>query len=291
MRANLAALCLAAFAGAGVCYGQSAPTTGGSTLQPGYTTIYCSGFVKDTRLPNDLYVISGEQAGYKIVYAQGENVYINRGSDNGVRIGDRFMVVRETGDPMPVDWFKGQSKIANAMGNLYADIGQLRVVSVLQKTSVAEVVFSCKDVTRGDIVRPFEERPAPPYKEIGAFDHFAPVSGKPVGTVVTSSTFQQSQGQGSTMYVNLGAAQGVKVGDYMRLFRYPGRDIEMVPQSKGYAYQIYGFGSTPARYEWKDLPREVLGEGIVLNASRNAATVFVTFSSVEIYAGDNVEIE
>jgi hypothetical protein len=291
MRANLAALCLAAFAGTGVCYGQSAPATGGSTLQPGYSTVYCSGFVKDTRMPNDLYVISGEQAADKIVFAQGGNVYINRGSNNGVRIGDRFMVVRETGDPMPVDWFKGQSKIANAMGNLYADIGQLRVVNVLQKTSVAEVVFSCKDMIRGDIVRPFEERPAPPYKEVGTFDHFAPVSGKPVGTVVTSATFQQSQGQGSTMYVNLGAAQGVKVGDYLRVFRYQGKDIETTPQRKGYVYQIYGFGSAPARYEWKDLPREVLGEGIVLNASRNAATVFVTFSSVEIYAGDNVEIE
>jgi hypothetical protein len=39
------------------------------------------------------------------------------------------------------------------------------------------------------------------------------------------------------------------------------------------------------------LPREVLGEGIVLNASRNAATVYVTFSSADIYTGDNVEIE
>src|SRR6267143_1599754 len=96
MRANLAALCLAAFAGAGVCYGQSAPAT---TLQPGYTAVYCSGFVKDTRLPNDLYVISGEQPGYKILFSQGENVYINRGSNNGVRVGDRFMVMRETQDP------------------------------------------------------------------------------------------------------------------------------------------------------------------------------------------------
>jgi hypothetical protein len=291
MRANLAALCLVAFAGTGVCYAQSAPATGGSTLQPGYSTVYCSGFVKDTQLSNDLYVISGEQAGYKIVFGQGENVYINRGSDNGVRIGDRFMVVRQTADPTRIDWFKGQSKIANAMGNLYADIGQLQVVSVQPKTSIAAIVFSCKDMNRGDIVRPFEERPVPPYKEVGSFDHFAPVSGKPVGTVVTSSTFQQSQGQGTTMYVNLGAAQGVKVGDYLRVFRYQGKDIETTPQRKGYVYQIYGFGSAPARYEWKDLPREVLGEGIVLNASRNAATVFVTFSSVEIYAGDNVEIE
>jgi len=93
------------------------------------------------------------------------------------------------------------------------------------------------------------------------------------------------------MYVNLGAAQGVKVGDYIRIFRYQGKDIESSPQTKGYQYQVYGFGSTPTRYEWKDLPREVLGEGIVLNASRNSATVFVTYSSAEVYPGDNVEIE
>ena len=291
MRANFAALCLAVFASAGVCYGQSALAPGGSTLQPSYSTVYCSGFVKDTRLPNEMYVISGEQPGYKITWAQGENVYINRGSENGVRVGDRFMVVRQTEDPYHVEWFKGQFKIAKAMGNLYADIGQLRVLSVLPKTSVAEVSFSCTEMIRGDIVRPFEERSAPPYKEIGAFDHFAPVSGKPVGTVVTSANFQQSQGQGTTLYVNLGAAQGVKVGDYMRLFRYQGKDIEYAPKTKGYAYQIYGYGSTPTRYEWKDLPREVLGEGIVLNASRNAATVYVTFSSADVYTGDNVEIE
>jgi hypothetical protein len=290
MRANLAALCLAAFAGAGVCYGQSAPASP-TTLQPGYSTVYCSGFVKDTKLPDDLYVISGEQPGYKVVFSQGENVYINRGSENGVRVGDRFMVVRQVEDPSRMDWFKGQTKLTKAMGNLYADIGQLRVLSVLPKTSVAEVAFSCAEMIRGDIARPFEERPAPPYKEIGPFDHFAPVSGKPVGTVVTSVNFQQSQGQGTTMYVNLGAAQGVKVGDYMRLFRFQGKDIETAPQTKGYAYQLYGFGSTPTRYEWKDLPREVLGEGIVLNASRNAATIYVTFSSADVYPGDNVEIE
>jgi hypothetical protein len=291
MRANLAALCLAAFAGAGVCYGQSATAPAVTTLQPGYSTVYCSGFLKDTRLPYDLYLISGEEPGYKIVFSQGNNVYINIGSDKGVRIGDRFMVVRETEDPGRVDWFKGQSRIARAMGILYKDVGQLRVVNVQPKISIAEVNFSCADMVRGDIVRPFEERPAPPFKEPGPFDHFAPVSGKPVGMVIESSSFQQTQTQGITMYVNLGAAQGVKVGDYLRIFRYQGRDNDRLPQSKGYAGQIYGFGSTPARYGWNDLPREVLGEGIVLNASRNAATVFVTFSSTEIFAGDNVEIE
>ena len=54
---------------------------------------------------------------------------------------------------------------------------------------------------------------------------------------------------------------------------------------------MYGFGSAPARYEWNDLPREVLGEGIVINVSRNSSTMIITFSSGETYSGDYVEIE
>ena len=41
----------------------------------------------------------------------------------------------------------------------------------------------------------------------------------------------------------------------------------------------------------KDLPREVLGEGIVLSVTRNAATVLITYSMEEMYAGDYAEIE
>jgi hypothetical protein len=54
---------------------------------------------------------------------------------------------------------------------------------------------------------------------------------------------------------------------------------------------LYGYGSTPKRYEWNDLPRELLGEGIVLSASRNSSTVMITFNSVEVYTGDYVELE
>jgi hypothetical protein len=66
---------------------------------------------------------------------------------------------------------------------------------------------------------------------------------------------------------------------------------ETVPQSKGYQYMIYGFGSAPTRYEWNDLPREVLGEGVVISVSRNSSTVIITYNSIEVYAGDYVEIE
>lgn len=293
MRAKIAALCLILGSGTAVCLAQTAPENApaaGPAGQPGYAKVYCSGFVKDTKVPDDARLISGEQIGYKVIFSQGERVYLNQGSDKGVRVGDRFVVVRETEDPS-TEWFRGQKKLTKAMGTIYEDLGQLKVVSVEPKASVAEVTFSCDYMQRGDLVRPFEERPMPPFKEAGTFDHFAPVSTKPVGMLVTTVDFQQSEGQGSTVYVNLGAAQGVKVGDYVRFFRYQGKRDEYAPQTKDYQTELFGFGSSRTRYSGKDLPREVLGEGIVLNASRNASAVMITFSSSDIYTGDTVEIE
>jgi glycosyltransferase involved in cell wall biosynthesis len=88
-----------------------------------------------------------------------------------------------------------------------------------------------------------------------------------------------------------GVTYAIEVGDYFRIFRYQGSMAETVPQTSGYQYTMYGFGSAPARYEWNDLPREVLGEGIVINVSGNSSTVLLTYSTIEIYAGDYVEIE
>jgi hypothetical protein len=218
-------------------------------------------------------------------------VTINRGQDKGVRVGDRYSVVRAESDPLQVNWFKWQAKLMKAMGIHYVDAGQLRVVNVQAKTAIAEVSLSCDYMLRGDIVLPFQERPEPAFKDPSAFDHFAPISGKPVAMIVESKDYQQSAGQGNTFYVNLGTERGVKVGDYFRIFRYQGTLAELSPQTKGFQDRLYGFGSSPGRYNWNDLPREVLGEGLVINVSRNSSTVFVTYSSADIYTGDYIEIE
>jgi hypothetical protein len=190
-----------------------------------------------------------------------------------------------------VQWFKWQAKLTKAMGTFYRDTGQVKVVNVQPNTSTAEIVHSCDYMQRGDIVRPYVERPTPPYKPAEKFDHFAPVSGKPVGMLVIGPEFSETYGKNSIVYVNLGNNQGVKVGDYLRIFRYQGSLNETAPNTKGYAYKIYGFGSTPKRFEWNDLPREVLGEGVVINVSPNSCTMFVTYTTIDTYAGDYVEIE
>ena len=258
---------------------------------PSGSDIYCSGMVTTEAVPYDTYVISGEQSNYKITFAQGDLVYINRGSSQGVKVGDEFLVMRPVSERLRRWWFVWQPQLMGAMGTTYADLGRLRVIHVQPKVSVAEVVFSCDYMLRGDIVRPFAERPAPPLKSSAGFDRFAPVSGKKTAMVVTTKGFGQLAGLNSIVYVNLGRAQGVKVGDYLRILRYQGTHHETAYQNVGMAYKLYGFGSAPQRYDWDNLPREILGEGIVLRVSPNASTVLITLSLREIFVGDYVELE
>lgn len=266
---------------------QAVPTA----TAPDYTAIYCSGLVSSDKLPDDTRLISGEQSNIKLIFSRGDYVFLSKGSNQGVKVGDRYSVIRAVTEPNQVQWFKWQHKLMKAMGTVYSDQGQVRVIRVEPNTSTAEITFSCDYMQRGDIVLPFQERPSPAYKTAGQFDHFAPPSGKAVGMVVIGHTFTQLFGKNSTMYVNLGSDQGVKQGDYIRIFRREGSLSETAPNYDDYQFKMYGFGSTPVKYKWSDLPREVLGEGVVINVNRNSSTVYVTYTNIDVFAGDYVEIE
>ncbi|MGH9679611.1 MAG: hypothetical protein ACRD4Y_06645, partial [Candidatus Acidiferrales bacterium] len=197
---------------------------------------------------------------------------------------------RPVHDYVPKKWFKWQEQLNKAMGTMYADVGVLQVVSIQGKTATAELKFACDLMQRGDIVRPFTQRAIPQFHDV-KFDPFAPPSGKKTAMIVRGKDYTNAMGPGRIIYVNLGSAQGVQVGNYFRIFRYQGTQIETLYQVKDTAYKVYGFGSTPVAYHWDDLPREVLGEGIVLRTGPNSSTVLLTIAREEIYAGDYVELE
>ena len=268
-----------------------AKAQGGTVNAPTQADLYCSGVVTDKPVPNDSYVISGEDSRYKTSFTTSDYMYINRGAENGVKIGDEFEVVRPIKDRMASTvWFKYQARLRSAMGTTYVDIGRLRVIHVDAKTSTAEMDLSCTMMQRGDIVRPFEARTAPQFHDV-KFDPFAAPSGKKTAMVVTGKDYDVLTGTGRIVYINLGSEQGVRVGDYFRMFRYQGTRIDSVYQPRETAYKAYGFGSAPVAYEWNNLPRQVLGEGIVLRTGPNSSTVMLTTVRHAIYAGDYVEVE
>jgi hypothetical protein len=252
--------------------------------------VYCSGLPSTQAPPGDSYIISGENANDMITYFKGQEVFINRGAAQGVQVGSEFEVIRPVQDPLKSKWFTWQPQLLRAMGTMYADIGRVRVVSVQPKISIAEVELSCDMIQRGDIVRPFAARPVPAFHDV-KFDPLTAPTGRGRAMVVTGKGYTNAVSAGDIVYVNLGSAQGVQTGNYFRMFRYQGARNETVYQVPRMAYQVYGLGSTPVPYDWNTLPREVVGEGIVLRTGPNSSTVMVTTAREAVMSGDYVEIE
>lgn len=290
------------FISVGISVGISAGIFAGAMASPAHaqtasqvpleSQLYCSGMVTSDPVPADTYVISGEESYFRITYTDGKLVFLNKGASQGVKVGDQYDVIRaDPSDYLQYEWFRDQNKLLKAMGTTYEDEGRIQVVNVQPNTSTAEVVFSCAYIQRGDILQPFVARPAPMIKPAEGFDIFAPPSGKAKAMIVTTKYYGELAQNGTIVYVNLGSGQGVKVGDYFRVFRFQGNSNETEYQTPNVAYQIFGFGSSPRPYSGAELPRDILGEGVVLRVSKNAATVLITLSKKQIYPGDYIELE
>jgi hypothetical protein len=289
---------------AGLVLGLSGMVAGAQSAPPVPRSgdIYCSGEVTTEAIPHDTYVITGEQSNTRITFDDGDYVYVNKGSNQGVKVGDVFSAVRAVKDPFGIEWTKWEFAILKKMGTVWEDEGRVKVIIVRPDTSIGQVEHACDYLQRGDILVPFTERPAPPLKSEAGFDRFAPANGKPLAMVITGKKFQQQVGNNDIIYVNLGNSQGVKIGDYFRIFRYQGTQHETDYQTPRYAFDledgtavpdvgIYGFGSVPKKWNWSNVPREDVGEGIVLRTGPNSATVLITFCLRPVYPGDYVEIE
>lgn len=284
---------------------QTAAPAPAAQIQPLTTQrdVYCSGMMTTNSISRSTVIVSGEQSNYKITFDEGDYVYINQGSNKGVKVGDAFAVMRpinELTNPMfeplslsnneDMGWFQSQGNLLRSMGQMWEDEGRLKVVAVYPNISIAQVTNLCEYMQRGDIVRPFEERPVPQLKPEATFDRFAPPSGNKKGIVVIGKNFRGSSGTNDIVYVNLGTKQGAKAGDYLRIYRYQSNEDSNVWQTPNMGTDVWGFGTGP-KISPKDLPREILGEGIVLRSTPNASTVLITLSLREIFAGDHCEIE
>ena len=88
-------------------------------------------------------------------FHEGDYVYINKGSAQGVKVGDDFSVVRPVRIRTTSIGRSGNPSILNKMGTVWEDEGRLRVVVAQPDVSIAQMSNSCNYMQRGDIVLPF----------------------------------------------------------------------------------------------------------------------------------------
>jgi len=259
---------------------------------PTYSDVYCSGFISNQGLQKTGYVAAGWETPHQTRFVDRGYVYLE---GSGFAIGSQYQLVRQVRDLNRYEFFRGQNALLHQVGRPYADIGRVRVVAIHNNIAVTQVEFGCEDIMPGDAVIPFVERPTPSLRGKINFDPFAPPNGKLTGKIVMGKDFDTMAGMGRKVYLNVGANQGVKIGDYFRAVRnydsYRNDEVDNLSFKATYYDDNQVAAGTFPYSRLRDLPRISLGEMVVLNVTPTSSTAMVTLALGDIHLGDGVEME
>lgn len=117
--------------------------------------------------------------------------------------------------------------------------------------------------------------------------------------------FDSELGPGDKVYLNVGANQGVKPGDYFRAVRSYEADLHDPVDSLSFKAsisedtQLHQAAIDPnfltktggPVIHVADLPRRAVGEVVVISTTPTTATAMVVFAMESVHLGDGVEID
>lgn len=275
--------------------------------------LYCAGFIQSSPVSTGNRIIGGQDEADQFIYSQNDFLYINMGRNKGVTVGDIFAVIRPRGT-VKSKW----SKKGN-VGFYVQEVGALEVVNVKPEVAVARVKTSCDNFLLGDLVQLVEQRNSPIYVEKPELDRFGDPSGKPTGRILMARDGAEMLSRDFIAYVDLGADEGVRIGDTLTIFRQLEKgNITLNPQRESISARDYGFESeeykggkfsnqatrkSGEKADGKEVTtamvrndrpsnlRKVVGEAVVLNVKERTATILITRTAQEIHTGDWVEIK
>lgn len=216
--------------------------------------MYC--FAKITRedenFPYKIIETDDPEARYTLTQAQ--IVYINAGSEEGVKAGDSFLIARDEG------LLKDDGE---TLGRLWLLTGKLTVICAQEHTSTARIDYACQSVYRGESLIPFEAIPIPakvlpPFQEQCIGD----VKDRH-GKIIYSKDEVISMSQDHSVIVNLGTKDGIEPGELLRIYKWlPDHSL-----------------------------RIAIGRIGILTVHDRTSIGKILESKKEIYLGDEVEIE
>ena len=309
--ASFAAVCLFAAGAAGQVKSASEVA--------GFNNLYCAGFVQTAGVDTSRRIVGAynEQDGH--IFSEGNVVYLNTGANNGVKVGDLLSVTRPRGK-VNTRWTNKGS-----LGFLVDEVGTVEVIRVKSDSSVARIKTSCDNFLLGDLVQPWQQRAVPPTMARPALDLYGDPNGKAVGRLFMARGNLEALSPEQIVYVDLGAEDNVKVGDYMTVFRplgkgnpnyktetefIKGHDESVEARISDYGsleYRGGAFSNQTARKsgdhangkvvttskakEGRGNIRKVVGELVILNVKERTATAMITRTSQELHTGDYVEMQ
>ena len=286
------------------------------------TALACAGHIRLQRFGETPEIVGAEEEQEQRTYSDGDIVYLNAGSNHGIKEGQMFQIIRPRGDVKGVH----REKIG-FLGTYVQDIGQLQVFKVRQQTSVAKITFTCDAALLGDLLVDVPVRQSPLQRPEGNLDRFAEPSGKQVGRLMMARDSREMVTKNDIVYIDLGGEDNVKPGDYLTIYRPLGTgnltriDNEEMARNRATGFQSdryrgggignqasrakdsTAFVDANGRYRYKPItsrevkrnrpvmPRKIVGEMVIIDVQSRTATAIITRVAAEVHTGDWVEIQ
>lgn len=285
-------------------------------------TLLCAGYIRFQRIPDSPEIVGAEQEQEQRVFVDGDIVYLNAGSQQGIKDGDRFQIIRPRGD---VKGVHRQKK--GALGVYVQEIGMLQVFKVRENTSAAQITFSCDAALLGDLLRRIPHKESPLQRPEVALDRFADPTGKQTGRLIMARGGRETVTRNDVVYIDLGSEDKVAPGEYLTIYRPLGTGnltrIDNEENARGRASGFQGdrfrgggfsiqaqrakdstaFRDSDGRYHLRPIttkeikrdrppmPRKIVGEMVIVDVQLRTATAIITRVAEEVHTGDWVEIQ
>ncbi len=263
-------LLLAALAGAG-CPALAGDEPGTPAAKPPSATaisppipigvekdVYCTGWVDDPGAVFPASIFSSERVDSKQGLIEGDVVYMNAGTRQGIAAGQEYWVVR------PDRTVYRPGSVLDVVGRVYLTPGRVRVLCAQEEAAIAEIVLSCSDVNIGDFLLPFEPIPVPLVRRTAPLSSCDPTTGKVTGFIVDDYDSWTPIMKDSVVYLNVGEDDGIVPGDFFSVYRIP---------SVEYTVRI------------------MLGEAAILSTKKRTSVAIITSMRDTMYVGDHVEMK
>lgn len=221
------------------------------------TTMSCAPYVAAQREDESLVISGSEQGAGKVALADRDIVYLNKGSNAGIKPGDLFSIHKAT--------YKVKHPVTGkTMGSKVVSMGWLKVILAQEASATAVIEQACSEVQAGDYLKPYEKPNVPVLVRRPPPDRMTPPSGKASGYIVDIGEDSDVAGTGHLVTLDMGSESGIAPGNMLTVYK-----VVYPSQPSG---------------------RVVLGELAVLAVHDKTALAKVMYAAAEISVGDMVEL-
>ena len=220
-------------------------------------SLQCAMYVVNDREDESLYIVGSEEGSDKNAFGDRDLVYLNKGSDSGVKAGDLFTLHH-------VAYTVKHPANGRKLGTKIETTGWVKVILVQENTACAVIEQACIDVHAGDYLKPFEKVNVPMVVRRAPEECCSTENGKTMRHVVDLQDDVSIAGAGLFVTIDAGTDDGVSPGNVFSVYR------TMYP-------------SVPT-------PRNVVGEATVVSVRERTSTAKITYSRKEIMRGDQVQL-